>query len=87
MPVRHGCFRVKEDGPLVLNFGILSVFLGIFQPRSIASRATEERAQALYSHVYESIRRLAFSLDMFQQGVKKWEEIYAAPHARMGEPS
>ena len=84
MPVRHGCFRVKKDGPLVLNFGILSVFLGVLHPRSISSRTTQERTQSLHFHFSEAIRRLAFCLDVFQQGVRQREEIYALPLQEWG---
>ncbi len=79
MPARHGCFRLKEDGPLFLNFGILGVYLGVYHPRTITSRILRERAHYLYSHAYETVRRLAFSLDSFQQAVNKWEHIYALP--------
>ncbi len=79
MPVRHGCCRPKEDGPLLLHFGILGVFLGVYHPRTITSRVSRERAKCLYSHAYETVRRLAFSLDTFQQAKEKWEDVFSLP--------
>ena len=42
MPARHGCYRLKEDGPLFLHFGMLSVFTGVLCPGGITSNEAQD---------------------------------------------
>ncbi len=79
MPVRHGCFRLKEDGPLFLHFGMLRVFIGVLSPGRITSQQAQERAQSLHRHINDAVRRLAYSLDTFQQAKEKWEDAFSLP--------
>jgi hypothetical protein len=79
MPVRHGCSRVKEDGPLFLHFGMLGVFIGVLYPGRITSQQAQKRVQSLHLHINDAFRRLAYSLDMFQQAKEKWEDVFSLP--------
>ena len=62
MPVRHGCSRLKEDGPLFLHFGMLGVFIGVLYPGRITSQQAQKRVQSLHLHINDAVRRLGACL-------------------------
>jgi len=79
MPVRYGCSHLKEDGPLFLHFGMLGVFIGVLYPGRITSQQAQKRVQSLHLHINDAVRRLAYSLDTFQQAKEKWEDVFSLP--------
>ena len=60
--------------------------LGVFS-ESIPGRskpASTKTCSITTSHMNESIRRLAYSLDMFQQGKEKSEDVFSLPMQQWG---
>ena len=85
MPVRHGCYRLKDDGPLFMHFGMLRVFSGVVYMNRITDKTHENRAYYLDHHVNDAVRRMAFSLDNFQQVEQEWEHLFSIPFQEWGD--
>jgi len=58
---------------------MLGVFMGVRYPGRITSQQAQERAQSLHLHINDAVRRLAYSLDTFQQAKEKWEDVLSLP--------